>query len=231
MNLRRNVRQLPLRLAAGTFIINSGLSKWGTDEATAQHLEGFAAGAYPFLAKLDPQLFVKALSVSEVVVGAAVLLPFVPAGVAGAALTAFSAGLIGLYLLNVRHASGRESATHPAGPPAGQGRLVGGHRGVPGHRRPSRMGSPIMTRAQLDPHLRMVRAVVPRTPQGCEECLQTGSPWVHLRLCLTCGHIGCCDSAPNRHARWHAGVLAHPIVQSFEPGENWRWRYIHENSV
>ena len=62
MNLRRNVRQLPLRLAAGTFIINSGLSKWGADEATAQHLEGFAAGAYPFLAKLDPQLFVKALS-------------------------------------------------------------------------------------------------------------------------------------------------------------------------
>ena len=56
MNLRRNVRQLPLRLAAGTFIINSGLSKWDTDEATAQHLEGFAAGAYPFLAKLDPQL-------------------------------------------------------------------------------------------------------------------------------------------------------------------------------
>ena len=98
MNLRRNVRQLPLRLAAGTFIINSGLSKWGADEATAQHLEGFAAGAYPFLAKLDPQLFVKALSISEVVVGAAVLLPFVSAGVAGAALTVFSAGLIGLYL-------------------------------------------------------------------------------------------------------------------------------------
>ncbi|MDT7716324.1 MAG: hypothetical protein QOH09_2316 [Pseudonocardiales bacterium] len=98
MNLRRNVRQLPLRLAAGTFIINSGLSKWGADEVTAQHLEGFAAGAYPFLAKLDPRLFVKALSASELVVGAMVLLPFVPAGVAGAALTAFSAGLIGLYL-------------------------------------------------------------------------------------------------------------------------------------
>lgn len=98
MNLRKKARQLPLRLAAGSFIINSGLSMWGADEMTAQQLEGFAAGAYPFLAKLDPQLFVKALSVSEVVIGAAVLLPFVPAGVAGAALTAFSAGLIGLYL-------------------------------------------------------------------------------------------------------------------------------------
>jgi hypothetical protein len=98
MNLRRNVRQLPLRFAAGTFIINSGLSKWGADEAAAKRLEGFAAGTYPFLAKLDARLFVKALSASEFVIGAAVLLPFVPAGVAGAALTAFSVGLLGLYL-------------------------------------------------------------------------------------------------------------------------------------
>jgi hypothetical protein len=88
-----------------------------------------------------------------------------------------------------------------------------------------------MTRAQVDPHLRMVQPVVPRTPRGCEECLQTGSPWVHLRLCLTCGHVGCCDSSPNRHARWHAGLVAHPIVQSFEPGENWRWCYVDENFV
>jgi hypothetical protein len=98
MNLRKKARQLPLRLAAGSFVINSGLSMWGADEMTAKHLKGFAAGAYPFLAKLNPQLFVSALSVSEVVIGAAVLLPFVPAGVAGAALTAFSGGLIGLYL-------------------------------------------------------------------------------------------------------------------------------------
>jgi uncharacterized membrane protein YphA (DoxX/SURF4 family) len=98
MNLRKMVRQLPLRLAAGSFVINSGLSKWGADEESARHLEEFAAGAYPFLAKLDPQLFAKTLSASEVVIGAAVLLPFVAPGVAGAALTAFSAGLIGLYL-------------------------------------------------------------------------------------------------------------------------------------
>jgi uncharacterized membrane protein YphA (DoxX/SURF4 family) len=98
MNLRRMARQLPLRLAAGSFVISSGLSKWGADEATAQRLEGFAAGTYPFLAKLDARLFAKALSASELAIGAAVLLPFVPAGVAGAALTVFSAGLIGLYL-------------------------------------------------------------------------------------------------------------------------------------
>jgi Zn-finger in ubiquitin-hydrolases and other protein len=88
-----------------------------------------------------------------------------------------------------------------------------------------------MTDARIDPHLPMVRAVVPRTPRGCEECLRTGSRWVHLRLCLTCGHVGCCDSSPNRHARLHAGILAHPIVQSFEPGEDWRWCYVDESFV
>lgn len=98
MNLRKKARQLPLRLAAGSFVIDSGLSMWHADEASAQRLKDFAAGAYPFLARLDPQLFAKALAAGEVAVGAAVLLPFVPAGVAGAALTTFSAGLIGLYL-------------------------------------------------------------------------------------------------------------------------------------
>ena len=83
-----------------------------------------------------------------------------------------------------------------------------------------------------DPHLAFVREdVVPRTPAGCEECLRTGSPWVHLRLCLTCGHVGCCDASPNRHARRHAGVIGHPIVQSFEPGEDWRWCFFDETFV
>jgi ubiquitin-hydrolase Zn-finger-containing protein len=57
---------------------------------------------------------------------------------------------------------------------------------------------------QIDPHLSMVRPVSPRTPNGCEECLILRSEWVHLRLCLTCGHVGCCDSSPLRHARAHA---------------------------
>lgn len=82
---------------------------------------------------------------------------------------------------------------------------------------------------QVDPHLAFVRAGVrPRTPEGCEECLAIGSGWVHLRLCLTCGHVGCCDSSPNRHARRHAGLVGHPIVRSLVPGEHWRWCYVDE---
>ena len=81
-----------------------------------------------------------------------------------------------------------------------------------------------------DPHLARIRPVRMRTPQGCEECLSLGTPWVHLRLCLTCGHVGCCDSSPMRHARTHATEL-HPIVRSLEPGEYWRWCYPHEAFV
>ena len=78
------------------------------------------------------------------------------------------------------------------------------------------------------PHVAMIRAVRPRTPQGCDECLRIGSPRVHhLRVCLTCGHVGCCDSSPNRHA--HAD--GHPIVRSLEPGEDWRWCYADETYV
>ncbi len=69
------------------------------------------------------------------------------------------------------------------------------------------------------------------TPQGCEECLRLGTPWVHLRLCLTCGHVGCCDSSPMRHARGHAFAYEHAIVQSLEPGEDWRWCYVDETFV
>ena len=79
-------------------MLNSGLSIWNADETTAKELQAFAAGTYPFLAKLDPRLFVKALSATELAVGAAVLVPFVPSLIAGAALTAFSGGLLGLYL-------------------------------------------------------------------------------------------------------------------------------------
>jgi hypothetical protein len=81
------------------------------------------------------------------------------------------------------------------------------------------------------PHLDQIRPVVPRTPQGCEECLRIGSPWVHLRLCLTCGHVGCCDSSPNRHARRHAYGVRHAIARSFEPGESWRWCFFDETYV
>ena len=82
-----------------------------------------------------------------------------------------------------------------------------------------------------DPHLNFVRPVVARTPRGCGDCLRIGSSWVHLRLCLTCGHVGCCDSSTHQHARAHAGAMGHPIVRSFEPGESWRWCYPHGDFV
>ncbi|AGA28257.1 ubiquitin carboxyl-terminal hydrolase 14 [Singulisphaera acidiphila] len=70
--------------------------------------------------------------------------------------------------------------------------------------------------------------VPPRTPEGCEECLKNGTPWVHLRLCLTCGHVGCCDSSPGRHATQHFHHTHHPVVASFEPGERWAWCYVDQ---
>jgi len=76
-------------------------------------------------------------------------------------------------------------------------------------------------------HVDQIRDVTPGAA-GCEECLAAGDGWVHLRLCLSCGHVGCCDSSPNRHASKHARAAAHPIVQSFEPGEDWRWCYVDQ---
>ena len=70
-----------------------------------------------------------------------------------------------------------------------------------------------------------MRDVSPRTPDGCEECLKTGSEWVHLRECLSCGHIGCCDDSPNRHATAHYRGVHHPIIKSFEPDEAWGYCY------
>jgi len=80
-------------------------------------------------------------------------------------------------------------------------------------------------------HLDQIKDVEPRTPDGCEECLASGDSWVHLRLCLSCGHVGCCDSSPNRHASGHHARVHHPIVRSFEPGEDWRWCYADRTEV
>jgi len=63
---------------------------------------------------------------------------------------------------------------------------------------------------------------------GCVECLAAGGRWVHLRRCSSCGHIGCCDSSPGRHATAHFHATAHPLIQSFEPGEEWYWCYLDE---
>ncbi len=77
-------------------------------------------------------------------------------------------------------------------------------------------------------HQGEVREVAPRTPKGCEECLKTGSRWVHLRLCQECGHVGCCDQSPGKHATKHFRATQHPIMRSFEPGEDWSWCYVEE---
>ena len=72
-------------------------------------------------------------------------------------------------------------------------------------------------------------APVPTTPNGCEECLASGTRWVHLRLCLACGHVGCCDNSPQRHATKHFHSTTHPLIRSYEPGENWWWCYVDES--
>ena len=72
---------------------------------------------------------------------------------------------------------------------------------------------------------------VAASTQGCEECLKQGTRWVKLRLCLTCGHVGCCDSSPGRHATGHFEHTAHPVMASFEPGERWAWCYVDRAMV
>jgi len=76
-------------------------------------------------------------------------------------------------------------------------------------------------------HLDQIRDVAP-SGDGCLECLKTGGSWVHLRMCQTCGHIGCCDNSPGRHATKHFGSSQHPLIRSFEPGEEWFWCYPDE---
>jgi hypothetical protein len=97
MRIPVKLSHLPPRMAAGAFILNSGVGKLSADEETAAQLHGFAVGAYPFLAKLKPRDFVRVLAGAEIALGAALLLPVVPSAVAGAGLTAFSGGLLGLY--------------------------------------------------------------------------------------------------------------------------------------
>lgn len=97
MAISAKARRLPGRLATGVFILNSGLSKWSADEETAAGLHGTAVGTYPFLSRIKPKDFTRLLSVGEIALGSALLLPAVPPAVAGAGLTAFAAGLLGIY--------------------------------------------------------------------------------------------------------------------------------------
>jgi uncharacterized UBP type Zn finger protein len=66
------------------------------------------------------------------------------------------------------------------------------------------------------------------TQHVCEDCVKTGDPWVHLRMCLSCGHVGCCDSSKNKHATRHFHETGHPLIRSVEPGETWMWCYVDQ---
>jgi hypothetical protein len=77
-------------------------------------------------------------------------------------------------------------------------------------------------------HLDSIADVQPSTRQGCEDCLRMGGHWVHLRMCLACGHVGCCDSSPHRHATGHFHHSGHPVMRSIEPGEDWGWCYVDQ---
>jgi uncharacterized UBP type Zn finger protein len=79
-------------------------------------------------------------------------------------------------------------------------------------------------------HLDQIHDVTP-SARGCEDCLASGGTWVHLRLCLSCGHVGCCDASPSQHATKHFEQARHPLIQSFEPGEDWVWCYVDELAI
>ena len=77
-------------------------------------------------------------------------------------------------------------------------------------------------------HLEGLEPVEARTPEGCEECLAAGDTWVHLRLCLTCGQVGCCDNSKNQHATKHHQGTGHPVIRSFQPDEDWKWCFVDQ---
>jgi hypothetical protein len=74
-------------------------------------------------------------------------------------------------------------------------------------------------------------ATVTPSARGCQECLVSGSPWVHLRICRSCGHVGCCDDSPNRHATRHFQATQHPIIEGYDPPEGWGWCYVDKTMV
>ena len=76
-------------------------------------------------------------------------------------------------------------------------------------------------------HIDQIQVVTPSS-EGCEDCLKIGGQWIHLRMCLICGHVGCCNSSPNQHAQKHFHETGHPLIRSIEPGEDWGWCYVDE---
>ncbi len=82
--------------------------------------------------------------------------------------------------------------------------------------------------AEACSHLDQIEITPPESVAGCEECMKVGDRWLHLRVCLTCGKVGCCDSSKNKHASGHAREVGHPLVRSAEPGETWSWCFVDE---
>jgi uncharacterized UBP type Zn finger protein len=80
-------------------------------------------------------------------------------------------------------------------------------------------------------HMESLKAVEPSSPDSCPKCIEMGDTWVNLRLCLSCGHVGCCDNSKNKHASRHAGETEHPIIQSYQPGEKWRYCFPHDQNL
>ena len=100
------------------------------------------------------------------------------------------------------------------------------------------MGSPAIRQALANgqaqtngcTHLDQIQDVSP-SAEGCEDCLKLGDRWVHLRICLICGYVGCCDNSKNKHATKHAHSTGHPLIQSLEPGETWLWCYVDRTAI
>lgn len=90
------------------------------------------------------------------------------------------------------------------------------------------IGTIITTMAGQCSHLNTIAVARATDVEGCEECLELGDTWVHLRQCLQCGHVGCCDASRNRHATAHFKATGHPLVTSLERGEDWVWCYVDE---
>ncbi len=85
--------------------------------------------------------------------------------------------------------------------------------------------------AQSCQHEAQIQPVTPASPDTCPSCVALGDKWMHLRICLVCGHVGCCDQSRNRHATRHYHRTGHPVMQSYEVGEAWRWCYIDEREL
>jgi hypothetical protein len=86
-----------------------------------------------------------------------------------------------------------------------------------------------MARCRHRAHIKIAK--LPEFVAGCEDCLVEGTLWLHLRICLECGHVGCCDNSPARHTTAHANASGHPVIRSLEPGEEWSWCYIDRTAM